>query len=825
MLESLITFGSSNLKVAKYFHGIGVKRKLLDKFNDGISGEGCKDLIKEVYQDEVWLYGFSRGAFIQFVGALDTVKKATDPFKHDLSFNDSIKHVRHAVAFNEDRRHFLPELFDTDAMTFADGRSLVQAWFVGAHADIGGGASDDGLSLYPLQWMFLESRACGLVLEHKPERRVLQNLIDNPLTLTFPDDTTVEENSESSVWDFRYSNGMEVSMHDLRTSHNHGNLQKWPRKKLEKRSVVRTSTHMVRINPGIRTTLVSSGDRRPFANGNLRGYRPRDPNGTIIHPSVYFIMETYPRLGIQKALKDVQEHLQKFRTSCLISTGSEPWIKTREFEMKMPSCRILICGNAGVGKSTLLNRVFGIPMSEENEGTRGKHNIDEGFESDQHPGIIIHDSEGFQSGNRKEVAAFEASVKKRCPTADPPDERFHAVWICVEADTPRPVQTAMENVIGIISKHASTLPVFIVATKKDRFLTLQDGIESKDINALEAAEDVDPSIRAKVASILQDRQEFFKAAFRKECRGFREDRTTFAFVSKNDHQSVQALVRCTIDEIADDSIYKRLVAAQVCDVQPKIDSAIDDTVRLLGHAVRSTASPIPFTTGVVVPTVSRILCDKIIRCFGFPKISAEYVDGIMNKVVWSNLARFMLQTLSQDVVRFTGIAVLNSAAVFGAPSLVPGLPLLDTPPAARMIVKCACDLILILQCAFQSGNKFITNEDIRSATIEYKAKRRSGMGGPHESIREAVHEEINKLIPLRLSRQGAQILSGSNKLRIRATMEEIVRDNAFRKEDPARSQPDSVESSSVLSSSRSSSEPEEIHALFDSKQGDAIAAG
>ncbi|KKY14789.1 putative ras gtpase [Diplodia seriata] len=251
-----------------------------------------------------------------------------------------------------------------------------------------------------------------------------------------------------------------------------------------------------------------------------------------------------------------------------------------------------------------------------------------------------------------------------------------------------------------------------------------------------------------------------------------------------------------MDEIADDSVYMRLVAAQVCDVQSKIDLAIDDTVRLLGHAVRSTASPIPFTPGVVVPTVSRILCDRIVRCFGFPKLSAAHVDDIMNKVVWANLARFMLQTLSQDVVRLTGIAVLNSAAVFGAPSLVlPGLPLLDTPPAARMIVKCACDLILILQCAFQSGNKFVTSEDIRSATIQYKAKRRSEMRGSHESIREVVHEEINKLIPLHLSRQGAQILSDSNKIRIRTTMKEIIRDNAFRKEDSARFQTDSVESS------------------------------
>ncbi|KAL1637231.1 hypothetical protein SLS58_009418 [Diplodia intermedia] len=489
------------------------------------------------------------------------LKKANDPFKHDLSFNNSIKHVRHAVALNEDRRQYLPELFDTDQMTFSDGRSLIQAWFIGAHADIGGGASDDGLSLYPLQWMFLESKACGLVLEHEPGKRVAQNLIDNPLTLTFPDETTVEENSESPSWDFKYRNGMDVSMYDLRISHNHGNLQKWPRKKLAKRSVARTSTHMVRINPGMKKTLAYSGERRAFANGNVKGYRQQDPNGTIIHPSVYFIMETYPRLGIQEALKDMQEHLQKFRASCLISTGSDPWIRTREFEMKMPSCRILICGNAGAGKSTLLNRVFGIPMSEENEGTRGKHNIDEGFESDQHPGIIIHDSEGFQSGNKKEVAAFEASVKKRCPTAEPPDERFHAVWICIEADTPRPVQTAMENVISIISKHASTLPVFIVATKKDRFLALEDGIESRDIKALELSQDVDPSIQAKVAAALQDRQEFFKDAFRKKCQGFKEDRTAFAFVSKNDHQSVQALVRSTMDEIADDSVHMRLVAA------------------------------------------------------------------------------------------------------------------------------------------------------------------------------------------------------------------------------------------------------------------------
>lgn len=82
--------------------------------------------------------------------------------------------------------------------------------------------------------------------------------------------------------------------------------------------------------------------------------------GTIVHPSVYFLLETYPRLGIKKALKGLEAYLQNFRNCHLI--GNDPWIRTREYTVDMQSCRILICGDTGVGKSTLLNRVFGIDL-------------------------------------------------------------------------------------------------------------------------------------------------------------------------------------------------------------------------------------------------------------------------------------------------------------------------------------------------------------------------------------------------------------------------------------------------------------------------------
>lgn len=37
-------------QIVQYFHGIGVKKWYPEKIMDGISGLGCEDLIKKVYQ-------------------------------------------------------------------------------------------------------------------------------------------------------------------------------------------------------------------------------------------------------------------------------------------------------------------------------------------------------------------------------------------------------------------------------------------------------------------------------------------------------------------------------------------------------------------------------------------------------------------------------------------------------------------------------------------------------------------------------------------------------------------------------------------------------
>ena len=70
----------------------------------------------------------------------------------------SVKHVRHAIAIDEARHDFQPEVFRQDT----GHPSLEQRWFAGVHSNVGGGLKSDGLANCTLRWMVQEAVAAGL---------------------------------------------------------------------------------------------------------------------------------------------------------------------------------------------------------------------------------------------------------------------------------------------------------------------------------------------------------------------------------------------------------------------------------------------------------------------------------------------------------------------------------------------------------------------------------------------------------------------------------------------------------------------------------------
>lgn len=227
----------------------------------------------------------------------------------------------------------------------------------------------------------------------------------------------------------------------------------------------------------------------------------------------------------------------------------------------------------------------------------------------------------------------------------------------------------------------------------------------------------------------------------------------------------------TLELITNDEARLRCIAAQVVDTELKVKRAIDESIRFLRHGIRtsSVAAVTVVGSSITTPTISRILCDNILKCFGFPKIDPASVNNIMNKIIGWNLYGFLAQQIGQSVVLSTGVAVLCIFSLGGALPLVAGLSMLEVPTAGRMIVKCACDLILILDRAFKHGGKFVTSQDIEEASQEYVATTVQGGW----SKRKQVHAQVTGLIPI-LQKKFWNRLSI-----IKVGMEEIIENNRW----------------------------------------------
>lgn len=110
---------------------------------------------------------------IEFIGVWDTVGAIGTPFDGlrdflsrfhpiwfaDNTLGDEVKCARHALALDEERRTFHPELWNEKG---GKEKRIKQVWFSGVHSNVGGGYPKQGMSLVTLDWMMHEAKAAGL---------------------------------------------------------------------------------------------------------------------------------------------------------------------------------------------------------------------------------------------------------------------------------------------------------------------------------------------------------------------------------------------------------------------------------------------------------------------------------------------------------------------------------------------------------------------------------------------------------------------------------------------------------------------------------------
>lgn len=221
----------------EYTEGKSSDKDSLRSLSDKATGTGLQKNVNDAYgflmetyepDDQVFLFGFSRGAFtvrslagmlykvgllrpdndnlveyaakvynthdndsvaagfkktfcrrcpVHFIGVWDTVSSLVmnaGKKWHNHSLNPEAKYGYQAIAIDEKRKDFPPSIWEEDNLV--SGQFIEQVWFAGVHSDVGGSYPESGLSNISLHWMMKRAKMRGL----KINTAALNKYIANP---------------------------------------------------------------------------------------------------------------------------------------------------------------------------------------------------------------------------------------------------------------------------------------------------------------------------------------------------------------------------------------------------------------------------------------------------------------------------------------------------------------------------------------------------------------------------------------------------------------------------------------------------------------------
>ncbi|MGH8326278.1 MAG: GTPase family protein [Steroidobacteraceae bacterium] len=145
---------------------------------------------------------------------------------------------------------------------------------------------------------------------------------------------------------------------------------------------------------------------------------------------------------------------------------------------KLGHANILISGQTGVGKSTLINAVFRVPLADEGTGKPVTKHV----QRYDVPGVpvTIFDTPGIELGQAKNDVIREYKKSITDSRKGPPHGLIHVAWYCVDAGQAR----IQDYDVEIVRALADELPVVLVLTQcidDDRATALEAVIAQENL--------------------------------------------------------------------------------------------------------------------------------------------------------------------------------------------------------------------------------------------------------------------------------------------------------------------------------------------------------
>jgi len=308
--------------------------------------------------------------------------------------------------------------------------------------------------------------------------------------------------------------------------------------------------------------------------------------------------------------------------------------RQREAE-RLGHANILIIGQTGVGKSTLINAVFRKPLAKAGTG-RPVTKVIQRFDDPDVP-VTLYDTKGVELGDSKGrvIRDFKRTIAKSRKAA--PEEHIHLLWYCMDAG-----QTRVQDYdIEIIRALAEEVPVILVFTQT---------IDDERADALEATiREVDlPIAGGRAVRTLAESRRIKRQNLKPT--------------------GLEELVRLT-NELLPEAVSRAFINAQGVVLDLKVDQSRAVVVGGAVAAAAAAAAPMPAADALVLKSIQLGMLAGVTAIFGVDLSNGQVmtlVKSVIGQGGVEKLGKKMVKELAKhlpggNVVNATVAASLTAA--------------------------------------------------------------------------------------------------------------------------------------------------------------------
>jgi len=300
-------------------------------------------------------------------------------------------------------------------------------------------------------------------------------------------------------------------------------------------------------------------------------------------------------------------------------------------EVQKPN--IVVVGGTGVGKSNLINRIFGENVAITGEGRP----ITKGMNKYEHKNIpvVFFDTEGY------EIAADGSQNRTNFETRIIPEiekmngrslkEQIHLVWYCISISNHRVTEYDKLNIQYFVKHNMKTAVVF---TKSDNDEVSKDG-KGKEAGAFKA-----------VIETLVPNLKYFE---------------TCATI-KDMELDLESLINWSCDSLPNDQLRQSFITAQKMSIKSKKTEAYKIVAFFSGTTgVTAGLNPLPISDSILLVPQQIAMCVKITNIFWLNTgLSGIIMDLLKNEIV--SLAGKQIVASLTKLIPFFGQAINATVA-------------------------------------------------------------------------------------------------------------------------------------------------------------------